>query len=117
MSADGPTATPPAPAPYAPWATPVDGPPAPQAPPAQPHYKPAYEDGLEHQAKLVHVPKGPGVLPWIFVGLGFFIPLSALLVGIYGVIRLRDDGRYFPIALCGFGMLFVPVLISLIAVS
>lgn len=59
-------------------------------------------------------PEQPSVtLPWIFVALGFFIPLSALIVGVWALTRTHSDSRYTWIAFAGFGMFVFSIFVGI----
>ena len=111
--------SPPAPTGYAPWKDANAPAPAQEAAAVQPQYAPPSEGWASPAqaaaATLVPSEQGPGLLPWLFVALGFFIPLSALATGVWATLRTRDHGGYFPIALGAFAVLLGPIAITLIA--
>jgi hypothetical protein len=63
-------------------------------------------------------PAQPSVtVPWIFVGLGLIIPLTALIAGIWGLTRSHSDNRYTAIAFGGFGVFALMIFLNVSAVS
>lgn len=110
--------TPTAPQGYAPWKD--AGAPAQEPGAVQPQYaQPAEYRPMQVPAAPMLVPseQGPSLIPWAFVALGFFIPLSALATGVWATLRTRDHGGYFPIAVAAFAVLLGPIAIALVAAS
>jgi hypothetical protein len=66
---------------------------------------------------LPQIEKRSVVVPWIFVGIGVLIPLSALVVGIWAMIQARHevDKRFHAIAAVAMG-LFTLHMLPLIAI-
>lgn len=89
----------------------------PQAPQAQqPQQYQQWPQQFQHQAydhRYVEERKSV-VLPWIFVGLGIFIPLSALIAGIWALFQVRKrDARYLWIGIVGITVAVVMVALAL----
>jgi hypothetical protein len=62
---------------------------------------------------LPQIEKRSVVVPWIFVGLGLLIPLSALIVGIWAAIQARHevDKRFHAVAAAGLGLFALQIFL------
>jgi hypothetical protein len=62
-------------------------------------------------------PKRSLVAPWLFVGLGLIIPLSALIAGIWGASKAKDDERCKAIAIVGIAVFLVMFAVNVAALN